>query len=94
MSAIGNPRAPIAPGEPLLETRGLTKKFGGLVALQGVDLTIRKGEILGVLGPNGAGKTTLVNCISGLDKPTSGTVVFRGEDITPLASYKIGRLGL
>ncbi|HXM79406.1 MAG TPA: ATP-binding cassette domain-containing protein [Thermoanaerobaculia bacterium] len=94
MSAIGNPRAPIAPGEPLLETRGLTKKFGGLVALQGVDLTIRKGEILGVLGPNGAGKTTLVNCISGLDKPTSGTVVFRGEDITPLASYRIGRLGL
>ncbi|MDQ2970709.1 MAG: ATP-binding cassette domain-containing protein [Acidobacteriota bacterium] len=78
----------------MLETRGLTKKFGGLVALQGIDLTIRKGEILGVLGPNGAGKTTLVNCISGLDKPTSGTVVFRGEDITPLASYKIGRLGL
>ena len=94
MSALGSTRAPIAPGEPLLETRGLTKKFGGLVALQGVDLTIRKGEILGVLGPNGAGKTTLVNCISGLDKPTSGIVVFRGEDITPLASYKIGRLGL
>jgi branched-chain amino acid transport system ATP-binding protein len=94
LSALGSTRAPIAPGEPLLETRGLTKKFGGLVALQGVDLTIRKGEILGVLGPNGAGKTTLVNCISGLDKPTSGTVVFRGEDITPLASYKIGRLGL
>ena len=94
MSALGSTRAPIAPGEPLLETRGLTKKFGGLIALQGVDLTIRKGEILGVLGPNGAGKTTLVNCISGLDKPTSGTVVFRGEDITPLASYKIGRLGL
>jgi branched-chain amino acid transport system ATP-binding protein len=94
LSAPGSARAPIAPGEPLLETRGLTKRFGGLVALQGVDLTIRKGEILGVLGPNGAGKTTLVNCISGLDKPTSGTVVFRGEDITPLASYKIGRLGL
>jgi len=84
----------IAPGEPLLETRGLAKRFGGLAALQGIDLTIRKGEILGVLGPNGAGKTTLVNCISGLDKPTSGSVIFRGEDITPLPSYRIGRLGV
>ncbi|HEY6050028.1 MAG TPA: ATP-binding cassette domain-containing protein [Thermoanaerobaculia bacterium] len=85
---------PIAPGEALLETRGLSKRFGGLAALQGIDLTIRKGEILGVLGPNGAGKTTLVNCISGLDKPTSGSVIFRGQDITPLPSYRIGRLGL
>ena len=84
----------IGPGEPLLETRGLGQQFGGLAALKGIDLTIRKGEILGVLGPNGAGKTTFVNCISGLDKPTSGSVIFRGHDITPLASYKIGRLGV
>ncbi|HYK41563.1 MAG TPA: ATP-binding cassette domain-containing protein [Thermoanaerobaculia bacterium] len=92
--ALSSGARPIAPGEPLLETRGVAKRFGGLAALQGIDLTIRKGEILGVLGPNGAGKTTLVNCISGLDKPTSGTILFRGEDITPLPSYRIGRLGI
>jgi branched-chain amino acid transport system ATP-binding protein len=93
-AALASGTRAIAPGEPLLETRALSKRFGGLAALQGIDLTIRKGEILGVLGPNGAGKTTLVNCISGLDKPTSGSVIFRGEDITPLPSYRIGRLGV
>ncbi len=79
---------------PLLDARGITKRFGGLAAVAGVDLTIRKGEILGVIGPNGAGKTTFVNCITGLDKPTSGTVLFRGEDITKMPSYAIGRLGI
>ncbi|MDQ6891280.1 MAG: ATP-binding cassette domain-containing protein [Acidobacteriota bacterium] len=92
--ALASGAQTIAPGEALLETRALSKRFGGLAALQGIDLTIRKGEILGVLGPNGAGKTTFVNCISGLDKPTSGSVIFRGQDITPLPSYKIGRLGI
>jgi branched-chain amino acid transport system ATP-binding protein len=92
--ALSSGARPIAPGEALLETRAVAKRFGGLAALQGIDLTIRKGEILGVLGPNGAGKTTFVNCISGLDKPTSGTILFRGQDITPLPSYRIGRLGI
>jgi branched-chain amino acid transport system ATP-binding protein len=78
----------------LLEVRQLTKRFGGLAAVAGVDLTIRKGEILGVIGPNGAGKTTFVNCITGLDKPTSGTILFRGSDITKTPSYAIGRLGI
>ena len=81
-------------GEPILEVRGITRRFGGLMALNGIDLTIRRGEILGVLGPNGAGKTTFVNCISGLDKPTSGSIVFRGKDITKMPSYAIGRLGI
>src|SRR5713101_6187325 len=81
-------------GVALLEARQITKRFGGLAAVGGVDLTIRKGEILGVLGPNGAGKTTFVNCITGLDKPTSGTILFRGEDITKMPSYAIGRLGI
>jgi branched-chain amino acid transport system ATP-binding protein len=80
--------------EPLLEARALTKRFGGLAAVENVDLTIRRGEILGVIGPNGAGKTTFVNCVTGLDKPTSGTLVFRGQDITKLPSYAIGRLGV
>ncbi len=79
---------------PLLDARGITKRFGGLAAVAGVDLMIRKGEILGVIGPNGAGKTTFVNCITGLDKPTSGTILFRGEDITKMPSYAIGRLGI
>jgi branched-chain amino acid transport system ATP-binding protein len=95
---VGSPHAsrlaPDEQGVALLEARQITKRFGGLAAVGGVDLTIRKGEILGVLGPNGAGKTTFVNCITGLDKPTSGTILFRGEDITKLPSYAIGRLGI
>jgi branched-chain amino acid transport system ATP-binding protein len=78
----------------LLEARGLTKRFGGLAAVSDVDLAIRRGEILGVIGPNGAGKTTLVNCITGLDRLSSGTVVFRGDEITRLPSYVIGRRGI
>jgi ABC-type branched-subunit amino acid transport system ATPase component len=78
----------------LLEARGITKRFGGLAAVAGVDLTIHRGEILGMIGPNGAGKTTLVNCITGLDKPTSGRILFRGEDITKRPSYAIGRSGI
>jgi branched-chain amino acid transport system ATP-binding protein len=80
--------------EALLEARGIVKRFGGLAAIQGVDLTIRRGEILGVIGPNGAGKTTFVNCISGLDKPTAGTIVFKGRDITRMPGHRIGRLGI
>ncbi len=82
------------PGEVLLEARQVSKQFGGLAALEGVDLKIMKGEILGVIGPNGAGKTTFVNCLSGSDKPTSGVVLFKGVDITKMPSYAIGRLGL
>jgi branched-chain amino acid transport system ATP-binding protein len=81
-------------GEVLLEARHISKRFGGLAALQGVDLKILRGEILGVIGPNGAGKTTFVNCISGADKPTSGEIFFKGMDITKMPSYAIGRLGL
>ena len=80
--------------EVLLEVRGVTKRFGGLAALQSVDLDIFRGEILGVIGPNGAGKTTFVNCISGLDKPTSGHIRFKGVEITRMPSYAIGRLGI
>jgi branched-chain amino acid transport system ATP-binding protein len=83
-----------AQGQPILEARGIVKRFGGLAAIQGVDLTIHRGEVLGVLGPNGAGKTTFVNCVTGLDKPTEGTVVFKGEDITRTPSYQIGRKGI
>ena len=59
---------------PLLEVKGLTKRFGGLVALNDVNLTINEGETHGIIGPNGAGKTTLFNVITGEYKPTTGTV--------------------
>ncbi|GAA2792216.1 ABC transporter ATP-binding protein [Kribbella solani] len=63
-------------GEPVLEASGVTMRFGGLLAVNGVDLTVREGEIVGLIGPNGAGKTTFFNCLTGLYKPTSGQVRF------------------
>jgi len=62
---------------PLLDVRGVTKRFQGLLAVDGVDLTVAEGEIVGVIGPNGAGKTTLFNCLSGLEVPTAGEIRFR-----------------
>ena len=93
MSTVPVP-APRIAGGTILEATGITKKFGGLAAVDGVDLAIRRGEILGVLGPNGAGKTTFVNCMTGLDKPTSGTILFDGHDITKTPSFRIGHLGM
>jgi branched-chain amino acid transport system ATP-binding protein len=66
---------------PLLELRGVTKVFGGLTAVNDVDLDIQKGSIHAIIGPNGSGKTTLINMISGLIQPTSGTVFFKGKDL-------------
>ena len=79
---------------PLLETRNLTKHFDGLAAVQGVDLTVEEGEIVGLIGPNGAGKTTCFNLLSGFLRPTAGTIRFDGEDITGLRSHRIVRRGL
>jgi branched-chain amino acid transport system ATP-binding protein len=62
----------------LLDVRGVTKRYEGLLAVDGVDLTVAEGEILGVIGPNGAGKTTLFNCLSGLEVPTAGEIRLRG----------------
>ena len=74
-------REVVKDGPPLLEVRGVTKRFEGLVAVEGVDLTVAEGEIVGVIGPNGAGKTTLFNCLSGLEVPTSGEILFRGRPL-------------
>ena len=79
---------------PLLETRGLTKHFGGLAAVNRVDLAVEQGEIVGLIGPNGAGKTTCFNLLSGFLSPTSGTIAFAGEDITGLRPHDIVRRGL
>ena len=78
----------------LLQIEGLTKRFGGLVALNEVDLNVNKSEILGVIGPNGAGKSTLLGVISGFIPPTSGKVFFDGEDITGLKAHQIAHLGI
>jgi branched-chain amino acid transport system ATP-binding protein len=71
----------------LLETRGLTRRFGGLEAVAGVDLVLPKGEIRALIGPNGAGKTTLVSLVSGRLSPSSGSIHFEGEDLTGLPSH-------
>jgi ABC-type uncharacterized transport system ATPase subunit len=67
---------------PLLEVRGLTKVFGRLVALSGVDLTIGENELRGLIGPNGSGKSTLLKCVAGAEMPTEGVICFGGRDIT------------
>ena len=78
----------------LLETHGLTKAFGGLRAVEGVDHRVAAGSITGIIGPNGAGKTTFFNLISGALPPTSGRIVFEGEDVTRLAAHQMARRGM
>jgi branched-chain amino acid transport system ATP-binding protein len=77
-----------------LETKNLTKKFGGLVAVNNVDFAIEQGKINAIIGPNGAGKSTFFNLISGFHPPSSGQVIFKGQDITKLPSNKIAELGV
>ncbi len=72
---------------PLLETRGLTKRFGGLTAVNTVDISVEEGEIFAMIGPNGAGKTTMFNLIAGLYKPTSGTIRFKGKWVYPVQEF-------
>jgi urea ABC transporter ATP-binding protein UrtD len=79
---------------PLLEVRDIRKEFGGLTALNGVNLAIAAGEIRCIVGPNGCGKTTLFNVITGTFPPSGGRVICRGQDITGLKPHKISRLGI
>ena len=78
----------------LLEVRNLTKHFGGLVAVNELSFDVNEGEILGLIGPNGAGKTTVFNLISGVFRPTSGSVFFNGEEVTGLLPHKIAQKGI
>jgi len=78
----------------LLEVRGVSKSFGGLVAVSDVSFSIAEGEILGLIGPNGAGKTTLFNVVNGVYKADQGTITFAGKDITHSSADKIVHLGL
>jgi ABC-type branched-subunit amino acid transport system ATPase component len=78
----------------LVETRGLTIRFGGLVALDSVDLRVAEGESLGIIGPNGSGKTTLFNALTGLYRVAAGTILLGGENIGDLPPHRIARRGV
>jgi branched-chain amino acid transport system ATP-binding protein len=78
----------------LLEVRGVSKVFGQLTALSGIDITVAEGEFHGLIGPNGSGKSTAMKCIAGAETPTAGTIVFAGQDITGAAPAARARAGL
>ena len=80
--------------DPILETRGLTRRFGGLAAVSGVSLAVSRGEVRSIIGPNGAGKTTLFNLITGALPPTSGRILLGGRDVTGAAPPALFRLGM
>src|SRR5215207_2662605 len=80
--------------EPVLAVKALTKRFGGFVALNGVDLHVDEGERLGLIGPNGSGKTTMINCISGALFRDGGSIRFRGGDVTKMSAHRRTRKGI
>src|SRR5207245_7331359 len=83
-----------SPDDNSLELTDLTKRFGGLVAVDNVSLNIKRGEVFALIGPNGAGKTTLFNNVTGLYQPTSGRVMFDGRDITGFKPHQVARYGI
>ena len=92
-SASLTPSSPRAP-DPLLQCVGVSRRFGGLVAVNNVEFAVEPGEIFGLIGPNGAGKTTLMNLISGLTPLSSGRITFLGRQIVGLPPHEITRLGI
>ncbi|MGY5451734.1 high-affinity branched-chain amino acid ABC transporter ATP-binding protein LivG [Agarivorans sp. MS3-6] len=78
----------------ILEVNGLTMRFGGLLAVNNVALTLKEKEVVSVIGPNGAGKTTVFNCLTGFYKPTAGQILYRGEALQGLAGHQIARKGI
>ena len=78
----------------MLQLSSVSRRFGGLVALDDVSLTVESGSVVGLIGPNGAGKTTLINVITGVLRPNSGTIYFDGEDITRIKPYQAARRGI
>lgn len=81
-------------GSPILEAKDLTRRFGGLVAVNNVSFTVNNNEIFGLIGPNGAGKTTLFNMITGLLQPSSGNLIYQAQNIIKLRPHQIAALGI
>lgn len=77
-----------------LELKNLTLRFGGITALNRINLEVRSGELVGVIGPNGAGKTSLLNCITGYYKPQKGSIVFNGKDVTGMSTHHLTGIGI
>jgi branched-chain amino acid transport system ATP-binding protein len=78
----------------ILETRKLTKRFGGVSAVKDLDMVVNEGEILGLIGPNGAGKSTVFSMIGGFQPPTDGKIIFKGRDITGMLAHDVAKLGI
>jgi branched-chain amino acid transport system ATP-binding protein len=78
----------------ILRVKGLTRSFGGLVAVRNVSFSLGKGEVLGLIGPNGAGKTTVLNLITGFLKPNAGSIIFKGEDVTGSPPHVLIKKGM
>ena len=81
-------------GEAVIRTEALTIRFGGLTALRGVNFEVGRGEVRAIIGPNGAGKSTFFNCLTGVLRPSSGRILFHGEDITGLSPDRISQKGI
>ena len=79
---------------PILRVEGVTKRFGGLVAVDNVSFDVNEGEVFALIGPNGAGKTTLFNCVTGFYSPTFGTVTFQGREITGFPPHRTAKAGI
>src|ERR1700704_445821 len=87
-------RVPANTNDTVLRCTGIERSFGGLKALKGVPLDVRRGEIFGLVGPNGSGKTTMINAVTGFYPPNAGSVTLFGEDITRLAPHAVARRGV
>ena len=94
LAAAPSPVAGDGAAGPLLRTDGLTIRFGGLTALSNVNFAVEREEIRAIIGPNGAGKSTFFNCLTGVLRPTSGTILFAGDDITGLPPDRISQKGI
>ncbi len=86
--------APATGDMPMIEVRGISRRFGGLLAVNNVSFSVQKGEIFGLIGPNGAGKTTLFNVMTGLIPATAGRLIYQGGDITRLPPHRIAARGI
>ncbi|MDB9514968.1 ABC transporter ATP-binding protein [Kamptonema animale CS-326] len=91
---IASTTIPLSTNTTVLEAKGLTRRFGGLIAVNNVSFAVQKNEIFGLIGPNGAGKTTLFNLVTGLITPSSGQLIYQNQDISRLRPYQIANKGI